>query len=158
MMALSVPEDLLASIGQFAQAAYPEECCGFLLSSAGGAADGTFRRIVGIAPAANRAIGRRGGRFVIPPDELREAERDASARAAVVSGIYHSHPDHPARPSMSDQENAWPWYAYLIVSSEPEGRPGPFGAFELDPERREFREVALVAEPVICGAGDSAPT
>ena len=31
-------------------------------------------------------------------------------------GWYHSHPDHPARPSEFDREHAWPWYSYIIVS------------------------------------------
>ena len=44
------------------------------------------------------------------------AEKAASARGLDVIGWYHSHPDHPARPSEYDREHAWPWYSYMIVS------------------------------------------
>jgi len=33
-----------------------------------------------------------------------------------VLGYYHSHPDHPARPSEYDREHAWPFYSYVIVA------------------------------------------
>jgi proteasome lid subunit RPN8/RPN11 len=45
-------------------------------------------------------------------------EKDARARGLEVLGYYHSHPDHPALPSISDREHAWPWYSYVIVSVE----------------------------------------
>ena len=31
-------------------------------------------------------------------------------------GFYHSHPDHPARPSQYDLDHAWPTFAYIIVA------------------------------------------
>jgi proteasome lid subunit RPN8/RPN11 len=31
-------------------------------------------------------------------------------------GIYHSHPNAPARPSQFDLDHAWPLYSYVIVS------------------------------------------
>ena len=31
-------------------------------------------------------------------------------------GIYHSHPDSPAKPSEYDRVHAWPVYVYVIVS------------------------------------------
>ena len=31
-------------------------------------------------------------------------------------GFYHSHPDHPARPSQYDLDHAWPFFSYVIVS------------------------------------------
>ena len=33
-----------------------------------------------------------------------------------VLGYYHSHPDHPARPSQYDLDHAWPTFAYVIVA------------------------------------------
>jgi proteasome lid subunit RPN8/RPN11 len=44
------------------------------------------------------------------------AERDAAKRGELVLGFYHSHPDHPARPSEYDRTHAWPFYSYIIVS------------------------------------------
>ncbi len=34
----------------------------------------------------------------------------------MVLGFYHSHPDHPARPSEYDRAHAWPFYSYVIVA------------------------------------------
>jgi len=152
MKGVVVPPELLGTVRRFAAESYPEECCGFLLAAPETAATEAERWIVDALPSPNRARQNRGHRFVIPPEELRSAERWASTRDLVVAGFYHSHPDHPARPSAFDQEHAWPWYVYLIAASRPGGL-GPVGAFELDPVRREFREIALRSEE----AGPSLP-
>ena len=47
---------------------------------------------------------------------MRDAEQAAREKGWEVVGWYHSHPDHPARPSEFDREHAWPWYSYIIVS------------------------------------------
>jgi proteasome lid subunit RPN8/RPN11 len=44
------------------------------------------------------------------------AERRASELEGELLGFYHSHPDHPARPSQFDLDHAWPNFAYVIVS------------------------------------------
>jgi proteasome lid subunit RPN8/RPN11 len=147
--AVRVPPDLLASLRRLADDAYPEECCGFVLSAADAPGAEEVRHVLDVVPAVNRSSDARRRRFVILPDELREAERRAAARGAVVSGFYHSHPDHPARPSRYDEDHAWPWYVYLILASGPARRSVLVGAYELDPDRREFHEVALTAAPTI---------
>ncbi|HTW55212.1 MAG TPA: Mov34/MPN/PAD-1 family protein [Thermoplasmata archaeon] len=143
MKEIEVPAEVLAAIHAHARAAYPEECCGFLLSAPSPDGPAGDRRIVALAPAPNESVGERRRRFVIPPEELRAAERRAEAAGRVVSGFYHSHPDHPARPSAYDQEHAWPWYAYVIVAITASGAPGPAGGFELHADRREFEERPL---------------
>ena len=45
-----------------------------------------------------------------------QAEREAGAEGRLVLGFYHSHPDHPARPSEYDRQHAWPFYSYVIVA------------------------------------------
>jgi DNA-binding NarL/FixJ family response regulator len=44
------------------------------------------------------------------------SEAESSNGSLVVLGFYHSHPDHPARPSDFDRSRAWPFYSYVIVS------------------------------------------
>jgi proteasome lid subunit RPN8/RPN11 len=44
------------------------------------------------------------------------AERKASELGGELLGFYHSHPDHPARPSQFDLDHAFPNFAYVIVS------------------------------------------
>ena len=55
-------------------------------------------------------------RFLVRPQDYREAEARASALGAELLGFYHSHPDHPARPSQYDLDHAWPFFSYIIVS------------------------------------------
>jgi proteasome lid subunit RPN8/RPN11 len=35
---------------------------------------------------------------------------------ADLLGFYHSHPDHPARPSQYDLDHALPSFSYVIIS------------------------------------------
>jgi proteasome lid subunit RPN8/RPN11 len=141
MRAVKFAPGLLEAIGRHAVATYPEESCGFLYTPAG-LAEADPRPVVTVEPAPNRAEGPRERRFQILPGELREAERRGEPRRQAVVGFYHSHPDHPARPSEFDRDHAWPWYTYVVVSVAREG-PGDLGAFELDPEAQEFRPVPL---------------
>jgi len=61
-------------------------------------------------------------------------------------GFYHSHPDHPARPSQYDLDHAWPFFSYIIVSVRA-GRPEAMTSWRLredrsafDPERLTYAE------------------
>lgn len=98
-----------------AAAAYPDECCGIIY---GVVRDGA-RRVSRLEPVANAfAEGERHHRFSISPEQLIKAERVAGDRGELVLGFYHSHPDHPARPSEYDRQHAWPFYSYVIVAVE----------------------------------------
>jgi proteasome lid subunit RPN8/RPN11 len=135
---VSIPPDLLEEIRRHAASTYPEECCGFLI----GEASESHRTIHRISPAPNRVASERERRYVIPPDELRSLETELEGSGAQVLGFYHSHPDHPARPSRFDRDHAWPWYTYVVVNVTQEGA-GTAGAFELDADSLEFREVPI---------------
>ena len=98
-----------------AAAAYPDECCGIIY---GVVRDGT-RRVSQLEPVANAFDAEeRYHRFSISPEQLMKAERVAGDRGELVLGFYHSHPDHPARPSEYDRQHAWPFYSYVIVAVE----------------------------------------
>ena len=55
-------------------------------------------------------------RFLVRPSDYRLAEQRARELGGELLGFYHSHPDHPARPSQYDLDHAWPTFAYVIVS------------------------------------------
>jgi proteasome lid subunit RPN8/RPN11 len=95
---------------------YPHECCGALLGKDGGGGNGSAREISDVFPLVNQRQDSPGNRFAVSPKDVIAAEREAAARGLDVVGWYHSHPDHPARPSEYDREHAWPWYSYIIVS------------------------------------------
>ena len=75
----------------------------------------------------NERSGERGERpvgtpYVIDPRELIRAQREARGRGLEIVGFYHSHPDHPARPSATDLEHAhWIGCSYLITSASASG-------------------------------------
>jgi proteasome lid subunit RPN8/RPN11 len=144
MRSVWVPDEAVSAIRAHARAAYPEECCGFLVTAEDPADPLAPREVLVAVAAANGSPGERGRRFVIDPLELRALERSLEGTSRLVAGFYHSHPDHPARPSQFDQEHAWPWYTYLVLSVTASETPA-LGAFELDPDTRAFQEVALAA-------------
>ena len=68
---------------------------------------------------------------------LLAAERRASELGAELLGFYHSHPDHPARPSQYDLDHAWPFFSYIIVSVRA-GRPEAMTSWRLREDRSAF--------------------
>jgi proteasome lid subunit RPN8/RPN11 len=87
---------------------YPHECCGAMLGR-----DGV---VVQACPLPNTTEEGPRRRFLVRPQDYRAAERLATERGLELLGFYHSHPDHPARPSQFDLDHAWPNFAYVIVS------------------------------------------
>lgn len=142
MKAVVLPRSFFEEMEAHARETYPDECCGFLFGEARISPAETERTILALERARNEFDGERRRRFLIPPEELREVERRAEVTGRAVVGFYHSHPDHPAKPSLFDQEHAWPWYSYIVLSVTASATPA-VGAFELDPEAGEFREVRL---------------
>ncbi len=130
-------------ITRHAQDRYPEECCGILLGTVAETAHGEgTRKVVDFRPLDNEEETGRERRYLIGPQAFLEAENEARRRNLEILGIYHSHPDHPAVPSETDREQAWPWYSYLIVSVR-EGAPRELRSWRLLPDRSRFEEERL---------------
>ena len=70
------------------------------------------------------------------------AEGRATEWSGELLGFYHSHPDHPARPSQYDLDHAWPTFAYVIVAVAA-GRAGDMTAWWLKDDRSSFEEGEL---------------
>jgi proteasome lid subunit RPN8/RPN11 len=120
---------LAEEVRRHGEAAYPAECCGVLV----GRAEAEAKEVVRLAPAVNRRTDD-PHRYLIAPDDLRRLEAEVRAAGQEIVGYYHSHPDHPARPSAFDTEHAWPWYSYLIVRID-RGRGADLASWVLDDER-----------------------
>ena len=88
----------------------------------------------------------RGNRYLITPEQILKAEREARDEGLYVVGFFHSHPAHPALPSAFDLEHAWPYYTYLIVSVE-RGRVADARAWRLAPDRSRFEPETLEPPP-----------
>lgn len=113
--------------------AYPEEGCGVLL---GREAQGG-REVERVIEFENVREDSRNNRYLIAPEQFLAAEREARTSGLDVIGFFHSHPDHPSRPSAFDLEHAWPWYSYLIVSVE-RGKVKDAHAWRLTDDRSRF--------------------
>jgi proteasome lid subunit RPN8/RPN11 len=90
------------------QQTYPHECCGALLGRDDRATD-----LVALPNTTEEGPRRR---FLVRPLDYQQAERRATELGVELLGFYHSHPDHPARPSQYDLDHAWPTFAYIIVA------------------------------------------
>ncbi len=124
---------VLESIRSHGEAAYPEECCGALL----GWVASNRRAVTAALALVNAAEVAKERRFRIAPQEYRRAEDMAAARGLVLVGFYHSHPDHQARPSAYDLEQALPWHSYVILAV-PRGRAAEWRAWILAADRSRF--------------------
>ncbi len=134
---MTTDESTVDRIRAHAASTYPEECCGFLIGLWG---DEGLVTVVGAEPVENVRSELRARRYRIAPNDLRRAEADAEAESYAVVGFYHSHPDHPARPSATDlAEATFPGYAYVIVSVD-RGEPGDVRSWSLKDDRSGFEE------------------
>ena len=135
-----IPADALAGIRAHGEQAYPEECCGALLGRVEAG-----RRVVEQAVALpNACADERARRFLIGPEVYRDLEHLARRRGVRLLGFYHSHPDHPARPSAFDLAHALPWHTYLILAVRG-GRAGECTAWTLSESRAIFEADTLAA-------------
>ncbi|HEX8913539.1 MAG TPA: M67 family metallopeptidase [Humisphaera sp.] len=115
---LIFPAALFRQIETEGEAGYPNEICGMIFGreakDAGGA---TVRHVERLVVGKNVfEADEQYHRFSIDPLAQLKAERAAEKDGLVLLGYYHSHPDHPARPSEYDREHAWEFYSYVIVA------------------------------------------
>ena len=117
---------------------YPRECCGALLGrDSENESPNAVREVLGLFPLINRRDDSPRNRFSVTAKDVLEADRAAQQQGLEVIGWYHSHPDHPARPSQYDRDHAWPWYSYIIVSVQ-NGSPQDMTSWRLNDDRQEF--------------------
>lgn len=131
-----------AAIRRHSEEQYPLEACGALLGRIEGRGDW---HIFQAAPAPNQHAEDQRRRYQIPPEFQLQMELRARSVGGEVVGYYHSHPDHPARPSEYDRAHAWPGYVYIICSAA-RGRAETVAAFCLDGPEGSFLPVAIERE------------
>jgi proteasome lid subunit RPN8/RPN11 len=105
---LDLSAGVAGAIRRHGESTFPHECCGALVG-----ADGRVTSAVALPNTTEEGPRRR---FLVRPSDYRLAEKSASDLGGELMGFYHSHPDHPARPSQYDLDHAWPNFAYIIVS------------------------------------------
>ena len=129
-----------AEMEHAARRAYPEECCGILLGEAPGG-----RRIVrSVLPIRNARRDAARNRYLITADEMLEAEKTARRSGLQIVGYFHSHPDVPPVPSLTDlREATWPNTSYVILSVK-EGRVDEMRSWTLAEDRGK-----MIEEPIL---------
>ena len=140
MLTLQIQPDHDQAIRDHGRRAFPHECCGFML---GHDIDGV-RTITKVMPATNiRGEEELHNRFTISPEAHLLADKMARAEQLDILGYYHSHPNAPARPSQYDQDHAWPFSSYVIVSVA-DGEPDQMTSWVLEDDRSKFNEQKIV--------------
>ena len=131
---LTITSGVDAAIRIHGQETYPHECCGALIGR-----DGFVTAIVALPNTTEEGPRRR---FMVRPSDYQLAERRATELGGELLGFYHSHPDHPARPSQYDLDHAWPTFAYIIVAVA-DGAATDMTVWYLQEDRSRFEEGSL---------------
>lgn len=130
---MKVAGSALDAVKAHAEEGYPDEICGFLIGPRGGG------RVSRAVRATNTVVERARDRYEIDPRDIIRVQRQADDAGEDVLGYYHSHPDHPARPSVFDAERAWAGPVYVIVSCV-SGRVVDANAFVARQDGGPFRD------------------
>jgi proteasome lid subunit RPN8/RPN11 len=133
-MAITLTAAVDAAIRAHGRETFPHECCGAMLGKDGRVSE-AFR-----LPNTTDEGPRR--RFLVRPEDYRVAEQRARESGLDLLGFYHSHPDHPARPSQYDLDHAWPFFSYVIVSVMA-GEDKLMTSWRLRDDRSEFDQEQL---------------
>ena len=129
-------EEHIEQIQMHGESAYPHECGGMLI----GLFENGKKEIVELLPMENAMDqSEQHNRVLILPKDVLRAERYARGKRLDVIGYYHSHPDHPARPSQFDLDHALPVWSYIIVSVE-KGKASDLRSWEMENDRSKFNE------------------
>ncbi|MCC7125908.1 MAG: M67 family metallopeptidase [Acidobacteria bacterium] len=134
MTGLVLGDGVDAAIRAHGRETYPYECCGALIGR-----DGVVMEAV---PMPNTTEEGPRRRFLVRPADYRTAEARATELGLDLLGFYHSHPDHPARPSQYDLDHAWPVFSYVILSVRA-ARDEEMTSWRLHDDRSRFDEEPL---------------
>ena len=130
-MAIRLTSNVDAAIRAHGRETFPHECCGAMLGR-----DGVVSEAFQLPNTTEEGPRRR---FLVRPDDYRVAEKRAADTGLDLLGFYHSHPDHPARPSQYDLDHAWPFFSYVIVSVMA-GEDQLLTSWRLQDDRSAFEE------------------
>ena len=139
---ISIPAPLLRQIYDHTEASYPNECCGVMI---GTACKDKHHTVHAFRTCKNLNKERSRDRYDMDPLDMLRAEWEFEKSLWEIIGIYHSHPDHPSRPSQTDTDRAWPEYSYVIISVL-KGTVASAQSWVLNEGERKFYEEPLVSE------------
>ncbi len=148
-------ETAFGAIAEHAKEAYPEECCGVILSGDG---DDEVHRLVNLQNtlhANDPETFSRDARtaYTMDPKELEAVLEQAERRGLAFKALYHSHPDHDAYFSAEDKacatpfgEPTYPDTAQVVISVM-SGRVGRVAVYTWNPAAEDFVETTMTRVP-----------
>ncbi|HWL49640.1 MAG TPA: M67 family metallopeptidase [Acidimicrobiia bacterium] len=114
---LRFPDQIRWAILAHAQSCLPNECCGLLAMDR----EGLVRFAYPLSNTDPSPVS-----YTIDPDEHFQAMRHAESMGWEIGGVFHSHPDGTAMPSMIDVQSALePEWLYLVAA------PGEIRGFHI---------------------------
>ena len=136
MALLEIDNDKLSYIKEQVKKSYPHECCGLLVGI-----NTSERRVVEVCPVQNKNFERAHDRYVIETRDFEKVDKEAAKKGFQIIGVYHSHPDHPAVPSVHDTEQVCSnWFlSYIIVAIE-KGDKIDVKSWVFNEEKKQFEE------------------
>lgn len=140
---IKLTQDQLSEIEGYAEAAYPSECCGLLVGIAENEENFVITRVIS---SRNLAAETRTDRFEVDPQVQFDMMRELRGGSEKIVGHYHSHPDHPARPSDTDADMAYEPGLIWIITAVRDGTATETAAFRAV-ERGSFKALAINLGP-----------
>jgi proteasome lid subunit RPN8/RPN11 len=159
---VKITQPALEQVRGHASEGYPHEVCGMLIAPRGNGLVTETRRVRNVMEDEERARDpylvsfirevfpaitnledeRARDRYLMDPRDQMRIQRECDDAGLDIVGYYHSHPDHPARASLTDAERAWAGYVYLIVRCD-RGEVVEGNAFVADQDRGPMQPVSL---------------
>src|SRR5262249_42557473 len=120
--------------------AYPNEGCGLLVGPLG-----SRREVNQIIMLRNILLDEGRGRFnfSFSPKEFMEAQMAAEKQNLDVVGIFHTHPDHPPRPSSTDESQPMLAGWINVIASVVGTRFKEAKAWYREDDQSRFEEIEL---------------
>src|SRR5262245_12845457 len=138
---ITIPAQVLREVYDHTERSYPHECCGVVI---GTMADGNRNKAVHtFRICKNLNTERARDRYDMDPLDMLKAQQEFENGPFDIIGIYHSHPDHPSRPSQTDTDRAWADYSYIIISVQ-NGKVAGAQSWVLNEGEKKFYEEPLV--------------
>jgi proteasome lid subunit RPN8/RPN11 len=140
-------QQMLLEMHSHAVSTYPEECCGLMFGSFSDK-NADEKKVLRVRRMKNVFDPKeRYHRYTIDPKEFLKAEKDADENGDEIIGIYHSHPNAPAKPSEFDRNHAWPALSYVVIEVRERKALGT-KSWVLKDDRSEFIPEELVIDSI----------
>ncbi|MBL4889737.1 MAG: M67 family metallopeptidase [Candidatus Lindowbacteria bacterium] len=131
--------DMLEGIAKHAEEGFPEEVVGLMI----GNTENGVTDVTEVRPLENTAPSNRRRRYAVNELEVMKIDRAAGEQGLTLLGFYHSHPNHPAAPSVTDLEQASTVFSY-VIQSVTDGQAGEITSWRKTDDENAFYKEEIV--------------